>query len=229
MDFLPARNFDHTRKQAQRICNRFGLRMRSNEKPGAHLPFSHPSLEAVRTYVTQQAEEKGIHPRLIANADQVWTLLFRPHRKTLQKPASAKGLAKDPLAKSKALRQIRHNIERALDMQLTEPDPGVPQRNKEIKPVEVTGGPAATAVVDEWRTPRTLTTLSFRDGFVGRAYLTMKSGTIPEDLRKKLNQELGKYIFIEKLQAKTHVWNQESLILYLDFLAEAGFQTSIHR
>ncbi|CAK9001346.1 Malate dehydrogenase 2 [Durusdinium trenchii] len=175
---------------------------------------------AVRTYISKTAVEKGVHGRLIANADQVWSLLFRPNKKCLQKAASAKGLRSDPVMKSKLMRQIRHNIERALDIPFSEPDPGAFTHKTELKPIQITGGPAATAVVDEWRLPRTVTTLSFRDGYLGRAYITVRSGSLPEKTREQLNTNLQKFIFIAPPQEKTHVWSRVTFIKYLTFLAE---------
>jgi len=42
------------RDQAQRLANMFGFGPISNEKPGSHLPFDVPELEAVRTYIQNQ-------------------------------------------------------------------------------------------------------------------------------------------------------------------------------
>ena len=154
------------RRQSRRLCNAFGLSLRSNEKPGLHLPFSSPALEAVRTQIHQWISEKHIHPRLICNFDQVWTTRFRPARKTRMKEASLRGCQKDPLLRSNMLRKMRRALERSLGVPHTE-DPNEPSRNGPC----VQGGIAANSCVEDWRAPRTLTTLSWSDGFVGRAFL----------------------------------------------------------
>ncbi|CAK9055230.1 Malate dehydrogenase 2 [Durusdinium trenchii] len=205
-------------KKAQRLCGAFGIRSRANEKPGAHLPFGHPALQEVRTYVSKTCKDKGICPRLVANFDQVWTTLFRPERKILQKSTPA-GL-KDPLVRSMAMRRVRHNLQRCLGLEFTETDPGVLTAKESLKQPRVSGGPAASATVDSWRQPRTLTTLSFIDGHLGRAYITCKAGTIAESTRKQMNKELSKYLWIAEPQEKTHIWNQASLVHYLHFLAQ---------
>lgn len=207
------------RKQAQRLCNKFGLVMRSNEKPGAHLPFDHPSLEAVRTYIRAMIEEKKVNARLCANFDQVWSTRYRPKKKVLIKEASARGQVKDPLCKSMCMRKIRHSLERTLDLAFTEPDPSEPKPPL-LKDPKVTGGVAASACVEEWRAPRTVCTLSYMDGHVGRSFLTLRVGSMPEDTRRKLNEQLSKYLVIDEFQQKSHVWNAVTFVRYLQFLAE---------
>ena len=204
------------RRRARRLCNAFGIRPQANEKPAAHLEWADPQLENLRAYVKSSAASQHIHPRLIANFDQVWSLNFRPSKTSLQKKAS---FATDDLMKSKVLRQVRHNVERALDMQITEPDPAT--QRKEVPAIpQVQGGKAANATVQNWRQPRTLTTLSFIDGHIGRGYVTLKENTISQQSLAKMNHELGRYLFIAPPQKTTHIWNEESLIPYLSFLAE---------
>ena len=100
----------YIRRRARRLCNACGIRPASNEKPGAHLEWSHPALEQVRSYVRTQSLEKGYHPRLVANFDQVWSTIFRPNRSCLQKKGTR---SQDPLQRSAYLRRVRHQVERA--------------------------------------------------------------------------------------------------------------------
>lgn len=208
------------RKQAQRLCNAFGLTPHSNEKPGAHLPYDHGSLEAVRTYIGSLVSEKVVHPRLIGNFDQVWSMRFRPQRKTYMKESSLRGSTKDPHARSSMLRKIRHCLERSLDLPLTEPDPSEPAPPRDFRTPRVTGGVAASALVDEWRMPRTVCTLSFCDGHLGRSFVSIRAGAISEELRAKLNRELSKHLVIDEPQPRSHVWTQETFLRYLDFLGQ---------
>jgi hypothetical protein len=149
------------RKRAQRLCTAFGIKMRSNEKPGLHLPFENPQLERVRMFVQSAAAKRKCHERLILNFDQVWSTLFRPQKACLQKAASLRNIQSDPLARSLYMRQIRHNLERALDLPLTETDPKAGTFRHEPSQPMLTGMHAASCTVDGWRNPRTLTTLSF--------------------------------------------------------------------
>jgi hypothetical protein len=57
------------------------------------------------------------------------------------------------------MRQIRHNLERALDLPLTETDPKAGTFRHEPSQPMLTGMHAASCTVDGWRNPRTLTTL----------------------------------------------------------------------
>lgn len=100
----------YIRRRARCLCNACGIRPASNEKPGAHLEWSHPALEQVRSYVRTQSLEKGYHPRLVANFDQVWSTIFRPSRSCLQKKGTR---SQDPLQRSAYLRRVRHQVERA--------------------------------------------------------------------------------------------------------------------
>lgn len=207
------------RKRAQRLCAKFGIRAVSNSKPGPHLDFNNPLLEKVRSYIQHTAREKGCHPRLIGNFDQVWSTIYRPQQKTLQKAASWRNIAKDPLCRSTYLRKVRHQIERSLELPLSETDPTRgPVKDTPSIP-QVTGLAAASCTVSEWRQPRSLTTLSFIDGFIGRAYVTFRKGGISDAARNQANVELEKYLFIEEPQSKSHVWNEATMIRYLDFLA----------
>ncbi|CAK9031803.1 Malate dehydrogenase 2 [Durusdinium trenchii] len=225
-----AQSFFNALKKAERLANMFGVRPKKNEKPGAHLPFTHNALEAVRTYVNVTCKGKGVHPRLIANFDQVWCTLHRPAKSVRQKDPTWRGLTKDPMARSLQMRRVRHHLENALNLRFTEPNPDCKDAHQRSSMPEVSGGATATAPVDAWRTPRTLTTLSFIDGYVARGYITVKAGGISEANRELLNQSLSKYLYIEDPQEGTHIWNEKSLIRYLSgFGAVAGPNDGWHQ
>lgn len=131
-----------------------------------------------------------------------------------------RNLQADPLAKSLYMRQIRHNLERTMDLPLSESDPKAGNRVHEMKEPLVQGGPASSSFVEGWRSPRTITTLSFVDGTMGRAYLTFREGGISNAVRDQVNRKYEKYMFIADPQPTSHIWTESSLILYLDFLAQ---------
>ena len=115
---------------------------------------------------------------------------------------------------------MRHSIERALDLPLSEPDPSLGQHQSELKVPHVQGLEAASATVDAWRQPRTLTSLSFIDGYMGRGYVTFKEGGISQSLRDHVNRKYGQFIHVAPPQASSHVWTEASLVSYLSFLGE---------
>ena len=78
-----------------------------------------------------------------------------------------------------------------------------------MKAPQVSGGAAASCMVESWRLPRSVTTLSFVDGYMGRGYITVRVGSLPEHKRSKLNRELN-----------SHVWSETTFVNYLSFLAE---------
>ena len=148
----------------------------------------------------------------------MWSTLFRPRKKVLQATSSSK--KDDPLSSSHQMRKIRHNIERMLGMDFTEPDPKLAILDHQPRKPTVEGSVAASSFVDQWRAPRTLTTLSFIDGHVGRGYVTCRQGSISAKTREWANRELSKWLFVAEPQPTSHIWNEENLMPYLQFLAE---------
>ena len=104
-------------------------------------------------------------------------------------------------------------------MSFTEEDPRS-RVNTQPRIPAVQGQKAAAGSVDNWRVPRTLCSLSWIDGHVGRAYITCREGTISQKTRIWANENLGKYLYVAEPQSTSHIWNEVSLMRYLDFLAE---------
>lgn len=159
--------------------------MSQNSKPGKHLPASHPALQKVRDFIRMEIQSKRIHPRLIGNFDQVWSVQYQPSKRTLQCRDHC-----DDLAKHMSWRRLRHQIELSLDLPLTE---NLAENRYHSRPgysaEGVTGGAAGCAPVECWRVPRTLTTLSWSDGSVGRGYVTLRSDSISEKDHDLANQD----------------------------------------
>ena len=118
------------------------------------------------------------------------------------------------------MRVIRHNLERVLCLPITEQDPTALVEKTSMKAPQVSGGAAASCMVESWRLPRSVTTLSFMDGHMGRGYITVRVGSLPEHKRSKLNRELNKFVFIAEPQPTSHVWSETTFVNYLSFLAE---------
>ena len=137
-------------------------------------------MQKLRSSIALQLGKGKFHPQLVCNYDQVWSLLYTPRKKNL-----VIRKAMDPLAKSRSLRAIRHCLERALHLPFTEP---MGQEIEGPQEPRIVGGAAASSTVDQWRVPRTLTTLSWRDGRVGRGFLTIKDEYLTESQRQEANQ-----------------------------------------
>ena len=224
------------RYHATKVCQKCGLYFRRNEKPGKHLPAAHPAVVHVKQWLSYVLEKGKYHPRLVGCFDQVWSLNFRPRRSVL-----AKFEARDEFSKFPSLRNLRHRMERVMGLPLTEgqvAEAGAPEGLCAIQ-----GGSAAHAPPDQFRVPHTCTTLSWRDGDVGRAFLTCKDDALSSKQRCLLNedpgfrpklhcilscasfllpllfiQELSQYLFIGPLQSRSHVWSSETFLSYMDFL-----------
>lgn len=159
--------------------------MSQNTKPGKHLEFNHPAMVQVRQWVSEQVAAGVFSPRMIGNFDQVWAMAFRPRRATLQQSGSAN--ATDEFKGKPFLRKMRRVFERCLNKPFTE-ESLLPQHQQDPT---MTGGTAANVPVDGWRVPRTLTTLSWADGSLGRGYITYReSDGVSEKARHRLNQDM---------------------------------------
>ena len=160
--------------------------MKSNPKPGKHLPFHHPQQEFLRNWIHLQLGHGVFHPRLVCNFDQVWCTLYAPKTTTLQ--------VQDKVAqKSRSMRALRHCLERALQLDHTESfeEPNIGT----LKP-KIQGGSAASACVDQWRTPRTLTTSAGEMAeWGGDSLLAGRTACQPSNGSKPMRSWVFKFLF----------------------------------
>ena len=186
-------NHGQLRKTAQRLCDRIGVAVCQNNKPGKHLPFSHPSLQKVREWLKLEVASNRVHPRLLGNFDQVWSVTYQPRRSTLQSQHRRLSLPSggvDPCAKSMHQRRLRHFIERSMGMNLTEQFGENGETDESPIPfAQIAGGFAGHTPVDAWRVPHTLTTFSWCDGTLSRGFITCCSDYMGESQRKLLNED----------------------------------------
>lgn len=164
-----------------------------NNKPGKHLPFSHPSLVKVREWLKLEVGSGRAHARLLGNFDQVWSVTFQPNRRTLQSQHRRLTLASggmDPCARSMHQRRLRRFIERSMGLNLTEQfgENGESDEGP-IGFAQISGGFAGHTPVDGWRVPHTLTTFSWSDGTLSRGFITCCSDYMGESQRQQLNQD----------------------------------------
>lgn len=157
-----------------------------------------------REWINIKLQSSEFHPQLCCNFDQVWSLLYAPKKSTLQ---MKKGPV-DELAKSRSMRAIRHVLERSLDIPYTESL--VKDDNPCPHKPTITGGASATGSVEMWRVPRTVTTLSWRDGVVGRGFITCRDDSLTSAQRDLVNQARGivRWVFlgIQSFNKSSHVF-----------------------
>lgn len=72
--------------------------------------------------------------------------------------------------------------------------------------------------VEAWRTPRTTTTLTWSDGSMGTAFLSVVTGSIDQDTVKNLNRELQGVLHIHEHESSSHMWTSTKMLHYLNFL-----------
>lgn len=197
-----------------RLCNRVGLKSHTNAAPGKHLDYDHPQVTAVRTFVEQCGESHNICKRLICNFDQVWTSLYQHSKRVLHKPIEQQGQeqSQQPRSMQKLLQSIRQAL------QLENVDDAGEDSGYQVKPV-VLIAQADVSPIDGWRFPRTTTTLSWADGELSAAWITIKDGTAPDHVVKKLNDELAGVIEIFSQDSKSHMWTASTMLHFLSFMS----------
>jgi len=73
-----------------------------------------------------------------------------------------------------------------------------------------------------WRHPRTLTTLTWRCGFLDATFVTVPEGALSNKEIKDLNQELKGICHIHCTGRKSHMWDGQTTVTFLyDFLSVA--------
>ena len=74
--------------------------------------------------------------------------------------------------------------------------------------------------VNNWRVPRTTTTLSWRNGEVGRLFVTIIASDKVTEQQLQEAKALRGFAVVERAQGPTHMWRGQTMVRYLDFLAE---------
>ena len=67
----------------------------------------------------------------------------------------------------------------------------------------------------EWRHPRTLTTLTWRDGHLDATFVTIPKGTISATELQELNDELQGTCMILCTDRESHMWDAEMCVKFL--------------
>lgn len=166
---------DIPRSCVMRVCNRLGIRSSSVSKQSKHLDYTHPSMEAVRSFIGMSSEREGIEPRLVANFDQVWSMHYEGPRSVMYKHSSKRSQLFDTASSKPSLQRMTASIRRASNLHSAEDQQVVP---KEVcKPVTLNAA-GNLNVVDYARNARTLTTLSWADGDLGRGFITIQPGAM---------------------------------------------------
>ena len=75
------------------------------------------------------------------------------------------------------------------------------------------------SAVSNWRVPRTTTTLSWRNGDVGRLFVTIASDKVSGRQLKQAKQFRG-YMCVQRSGSSTHMWKGATTVHYLEFLAQ---------
>ena len=155
-----------------RLCTRLGIRLSSVTKQSKHLDYDHPLMEGVRSFVAMSSQQYGVDMRLCGNFDQVWTMHYEGPRATLYKHKSKRGEFFKVNEQKPSVKTLVSSIRKALHLD----DPNATSSQKEVcQPVSLNAAGNLNPI-DYGRVPRTTTTLSWADGDLGRAFITMQPG-----------------------------------------------------
>lgn len=165
--------FVFLRKATQRVAARLGLKGHSVSKQTRHLDYNHPSMVAVREWVQMMVSSDQVEPRLMAHFDQVWSAHYEPARHVLFKEGDKKGLCKEK--SNPSTEKMLQSLRQALHFPSEEGDA---KGNQPAQPPSLCAQ-STLVPVENQRQARTVTTLSFADGSMGRAYITASQSILP--------------------------------------------------
>ena len=163
--------------------------------------------------------QQGVDARLLCHFDQVWSLHFEHTRHTLWKDEKDKGKLKDPNSKKILEKKMLDMIAAAVSNDV--PHAAAKAQEKyEVKPACL-NAQSTLIPVDQARLAKTITTLSWADGTMGRGYVAAPSTTITDTVAQEMNERLKGILYIARgHESRTHMWNGDTLQQYLAFLKE---------
>ena len=180
-------------------------------KPGKHLPRNAPEILAVKEFVVATIRDGKAHPLLVGNFAQVWTCMYEPAARAIWKDPKRQGQQRDPARKPG---KFFHRAQLAKQLRV---DLGLEAAALLGNREKGDDGYSQIGCVSNWRTPRTTTTLSWRNGDLGRLFITVAYAKISEAQLKEAEGLRG-YAHVERPHSNTHMWRGETTVRYLHFL-----------
>ena len=208
---------DALQKYLAGFRRRWGFSRCANRKPGAHLSYNDPAMEDYRNYINTSSGSLGVHERLIAYWDQIWCLAYTPENNVMWKDPSKQGVKQPAFSgKSRTKEALRMAILRILDpkqyQQCVNEKADKEGWMLKLASIDAYSGIAPPA---EWRHPRTLTTLTWRDGHLDATFVTIPKGTISATELQELNDELQGTCMILCTDRESHMWDAEMCVKFL--------------
>ena len=169
----------------------------------------------MKEYVAEVIRCGQAHPLLIANFDQVWTTIYEPASRVVWKDPARRGSTQDDrLGNGRFYRRQQLSMQLRIDLGLEQA--AVKAASSERRKVD--DGYSQVGCVGNWRVPRTTTTLSWRNGDLGRLFTTIADDKIT-DAQLAAAEDLRGYCVVERAGGSTHMWKGETTLRYLKFLA----------
>ena len=202
------------RKQADGFLRKFDFQVHKVSKPGKHLRGDAPQVLAVKEYVHTVIREGKAHPLLIGNFDQVWTTMYEPAARVIWKDRCRQGPTTDAANNSGRFfrrQRLVQQLRAELELEHAPVEGPVGNRHKSED------GYAQAGTVSNWRLPRTTTTLSWRNGDLGRLFISIADDKVT-DAQLEAARSLRGFAHVERSEGSTHMWRGDTTIRYLDFL-----------
>ena len=201
-------------KHAGKFLRKFDFSVHKIAKPGKHLRADAPQVMAVKEYIFSVLRDGHAHPLLVGNFDQVWTCMYEPAARAIWKDPKRQGQLR--CADRKPGRfyqraQLAKQLRVDLGLESAALAGPLGDRHKEED------GYSQIGCIANWRIPRTTTTLSWRNGDLGRLFITVADAKI-SDAQLEEAQSLRGYAHVERSQSSTHMWRGETTVRYLAFL-----------
>ena len=130
------------------FAKKYGFGSYTQDKPARHLPRNHPQVQHVTEFILTSVKEDHVHPKLLGNADQVWTCLFEPMRRVLWK--SCEQGPKDSLSRFPGRQALRSKLQEHFGEAIQVPK-HEQKKTWSVKLADIEGY-GGTNTVNHWRT-----------------------------------------------------------------------------
>ena len=170
-----------------------------------------PLLIAVKEYVKAEVESGAVHPVLVGNFDQVWTTLYEPASRVVWKNAAKQGSVKDLDVEDGKWYKRRHV---ATQLRISLGLDTAALKGRSMPSAKKDDAYNSAGCVNNWRASHHDHILSWRNGEVGRLFVTIASDKVTEQQLQEAKALRG-FAVVERAQGPTHMWRGQTMVRYL--------------
>ena len=202
---------------AKHFLKKWGFGKYAASKPEYMLGNEDPAIVKFRRLINDACKKHYVNPRLVMNFDQVWQLLYTPEshivwknpkkKKNEKDDAIRKGTSKDSFRKALLQEFAPEKFQAEMDKEAV--------KDKWVLRFAEKDQYASHQVPENWRCPRTLTIVSWRDGKLDEAFITIPQGAISIAKLAALNKQFKGKVWVVCTDRKSHMWDSETCVLFL--------------